>query len=149
MDEQEQLKYLEELIEVKALDRSAFLRVRECLTRIGVLSISTNTLWQSCHIFHKRGRYFVVHYKQLFALDGKLHGDVVSDEDLDRVEKVAILLERWGLVEPLVELDDSVQSVLNIIPYKKRGDYNLRAKYTIGGKHERSEDNNRSRPGDN
>lgn len=154
MDEKELQEFLETLIEIEPLDRHGFLRVRECLTRIGVLSVSTNTLWQSCHILHKRGKYYLVHFKQLFALDGKLDENEVSAEDLDRVERVAIMLEEWGLIKPMVELNYDVKSVLNVIPYKDKSKYNLRAKYTIGNKkkrrHERSEYNRESRggPGD-
>lgn len=154
MDEKELQEFLETLIEIEPLDRQGFLRVCECLTRVGVLSVSTNTLWQSCHILHKRGKYYLVHFKQLFALDGKLDDDEVGEEDLDRVERVAILLEGWGMIKPLVELDHNVRSVLNIIPFKDKGKYNLRPKYTIGNKkkrqHERSETRTepRGRPGD-
>lgn len=154
MDEKELQEFLETLIEIEPLDRQGFLRVCECLTRIGVLSVSTNTLWQSCHILHKRGKYYLVHFKQLFALDGKLDGNEVGDEDLDRVERVAIMLEGWGLIKPVVELDHDAKAVLNVIPYKDKGKYNLRPKYTIGNKkkrhYERSEYNRetRGRPGD-
>ena len=129
---------------LQALDRAGFLQVRETLTRIGILSLNTSTLWQSCHILHKRGRYFVVHFKQMFALDGKLDKDEISDEDLDRLERVAVLLESWGMIKPLVELDNEVRSVVNVVPHKDKARYQLKAKYTMGAKrtHEHNRDTN-------
>ena len=86
-------------VEVKLVNQDDFLKVRETLTRIGVASRKDQTLYQSCHILHKQGRYFIVHFKELFALDGK-HADI-SDNDLQRRNTVAHLLEDWGLVDIL------------------------------------------------
>lgn len=149
MDENETQTFLETLIEIEPLDRQKFLRACEFLTRVGILSTATNTLWQSCHIFHKRGRYFIVHFKQMFELDGKLNDEEISDEDLDRVEKVAILLTKWGLINPMVELDKNVSSTLDIIPFKDKAKYNLKPKYTIGSKKREYGHSERGRrPGD-
>lgn len=149
MDESRNLRYMEELIEIEPLDRRDFLRVRETLTRMGILSVSTGTLWQSCHLLHKRQRYFIVHFKQMFVLDGKLDPDDIGDEDLDRVEKVACMLVDWGLVKAKTELDRGAQAALNIVPKREVSKYKLKSKYTIGNNtnHERSENAPGNRPG--
>lgn len=139
MDEQEQLEYMEELIEVEVLDRQAFLQVRETLTRIGIKAKSSNDLWQSCHVLQKRGRYFIVHFKQLFVLEGKATVDDISQQDIDRLEQTVIMLEKWGLVKPLVELNYDVKVKLDIIPYKQKSLFNLKSKHRLGKDNERSE----------
>ena len=112
-----------------------FLKVRETLTRIGVASRNENKLYQSCHILHKQGRYYIVHFKELFLLDGKESN--FSDNDVQRRNKITKLLSDWGLVEivneTLVE-DASSISQIKIIPYKEKGEWELVPKYSIGSK---------------
>lgn len=127
---------IESLVEVKLNEEDDFLKVRETLTRIGVASKKNKTLYQSCHILHKQGRYYIVHFKELFALDGKPTD--FTDEDKGRRNTVANLIAEWGLVE----LQDEVKtkeprapiSQIKILPYKEKDDWNLVAKYNIGRK---------------
>lgn len=122
-------------LEVAPLDRDQFLKVKETLTRIGIPAnmrqAERPVLWQSCHILQKRGRYYIVHFKQLFLLDGKAAEEDISDEDLDRVEYVAALLAEWGLIQPLFQLEKPKVSV-KIVPYSQKYDWDLRSKYSIG-----------------
>lgn len=123
------------MIEVRLSQPDDFLKVRETLTRIGVASRSENKLYQSCHILHKQGRYYIVHFKELFLLDGKESN--FSDNDVQRRNKITKLLSDWGLVEivneTLVE-DASSISQIKIIPYKEKGEWELVPKYSIGSK---------------
>lgn len=123
------------LIEVRLSQPDDFLKVRETLTRIGVASRSEHKLYQSCHILHKQGRYYIVHFKELFLLDGKESN--FSDNDVQRRNKITKLLSDWGLVEivneTLVE-DASSISQIKIIPYKEKGEWELVPKYSIGSK---------------
>ncbi len=123
------------MIEVRLKQPDDFLKVRETLTRIGVASRSENKLYQSCHILHKQGRYYIVHFKELFLLDGKESN--FSDNDVQRRNKITKLLSDWGLVEivneTLVE-DASSISQIKIIPYKEKGEWELVPKYSIGSK---------------
>ena len=122
-------------LEVKLVNQDDFLKVRETLTRIGVASRKDQTLYQSCHILHKQGRYFIVHFKELFALDGK-QADL-SDNDMQRRNTVAHLLEDWGLVE-IVNADDCEDtaplSQIKVLAFGEKKDWNLVANYNIGKK---------------
>ena len=112
-----------------------FLKVRETLSRIGVASRKENILYQSCHILHKQGRYFITHFKELFALDGK-EADL-TENDLQRRNSIAKLLSDWGLVtiiQPLTEEDLAPLSQIKIISFKEKNDWNLVPKYNIGKK---------------
>lgn len=113
-----------------------FLKVRETLTRIGVSSKNEKKLFQSCHILHKQGRYFIVHFKELFLLDGKRSD--LSDNDIQRRNRIAKLLADWGLVElaALEEVEDNMAPVsqIKILPYKQKHEWQLIAKYSIGNK---------------
>ena len=127
---------LESLVEVRLADEDDFLKVRETLTRIGVASRKDNVLYQSCHILHKQGRYYIVHFKELFALDGKPSN--FSDEDVARRNSIANLLAEWKLVE-LVDPEYSKEPVaplsqIKILPYKEKDDWELVTKYNIGRK---------------
>ena len=127
---------LEALVEVKLKIDEDFLKVRETLTRIGVASKKEKILYQSCHILHKQGLYYIVHFKELFALDGKPSN--MSDEDLGRRNTIANLIAEWGLVT-LVEPEKSKDPVapmsqIKIIPYKEKNDWELVTKYNIGRK---------------
>lgn len=128
---------MDNFLEVAPLDRDQFLKVKETLTRIGIPANMRQSerpvLWQSCHILQKRGRYYIVHFKQLFLLDGKAAEEDISDEDLDRVEYVAALLAEWGLIQPLFQLEKPKVSV-KIIPHSKKYDWDLRSKYNIGAR---------------
>ena len=123
------------LIEIRLKQPDDFLKVRETLTRIGVASRNENKLFQSCHILHKQGRYYIVHFKELFLLDGKESN--FSDNDVQRRNKITKLLSDLGLVEivneTLVE-DASSISQIKIIPYKEKGEWELVPKYSIGSK---------------
>ena len=127
---------IDDLIEVTLPDPDNFLKVRETLSRIGVASKKDKTLYQSCHILHKRGRYAIVHFKQMFLLDGKTSD--FSEEDRARLHTIANLLNEWGLVE-LVDPERSADpvaplSMIKIISHKEKHDWNLVTKYNIGKK---------------
>lgn len=126
-----------DLIEVTLDEKDDFLKVRETLTRIGVASKKDKTLYQSCHILHKQGRYYIVHFKELFALDGKPND--ISENDLSRRNAIAKLLEDWGLVEIIDrrKVEDPPPiflSQVKIISHKEKDDWNLVPKYNIGKK---------------
>ena len=126
---------IDNMVEVTLSKDDDFLKVRETLTRIGVASRKNNTLFQSCHILHKQGKYYIVHFKELFALDGKPAD--FTDDDKGRRNTISKLLQDWGLVkivggpadEPMAHL-----SKIKIIPQSEKGDWELIAKYNIGKK---------------
>jgi hypothetical protein len=127
---------IEDMIEVSLKQADDFLKVRETLTRIGVASRKTNTLFQSCHILHKQGKYYIVHFKELFALDGKQTDFEV--DDVARRNTIANLLDEWGLVK-LVSPQKSADPVaslsqIKVIPFNQKGDWELVTKYNIGKK---------------
>lgn len=122
-------------LEVKLKNPDDFLKVRETLSRIGVASRKDKILYQSCHILHKQGRYFIVHFKELFALDGK-DADF-SDNDLQRRNTVAHLLSDWGLItilNPEIHEDKAPLNQIKVIAYKEKGEWELIQKYNIGRK---------------
>lgn len=128
---------IDNLVEVKLVEPDNFLLVKETLTRIGIASKKTNTLYQSCHILHKQGKYYIMHFKELFLLDGKKNTDF-SENDLARRNTIANLLEEWELIdivdkkkteEPVVPI-----SHVKIIPFKDKANWQLVAKYSIGNK---------------
>ena len=126
---------VDNMVEVGLNDDDDFLKVRETLTRIGVASRKDKTLYQSCHILHKQGKYYIVHFKELFALDGKPTN--FSENDEARRNTIVNLLAEWGLVK----LDNQIQldpiaplSQIKILPFKEKGDWTLTAKYNIGKK---------------
>jgi len=130
------MKELENMVEVTLRSDDDFLKVRETLTRIGVASRKDKTLFQSCHILHKQGRYFIVHFKELFALDGKPAN--FGEEDVARRNAIANLLDEWGLIE-LVEDEKSQDPVcpisrIKVLPYKEKDEWTLTPKYNIGKK---------------
>lgn len=127
---------IRELVEVTLPNPDNFLKVRETLSRIGVASKKDKTLYQSCHILHKQGKYYIVHFKQLFLLDGK-QSDFTED-DKARLNSIANLLDEWELVE-LVDVQKSSDPVaplsqIKIISHKEKNEWNLVAKYNIGKK---------------
>lgn len=122
-------------LEVKLVEPDDFLKVRETLTRIGVASRKDRVLYQSCHILHKQGRYFIVHFKELFALDGK-QADL-TDNDIERRNAIAKLLSDWGLIKIIGEEKfDSVAplSQIKVLSYKEKDEWTLQTKYNIGKK---------------
>jgi|TARA_A100001391_G_scaffold196946_1_gene176335 hypothetical protein len=124
------------LVEVKLRNEDDFLKVRETLTRIGVASKKEKTLYQSCHILHKQGRYFIVHFKELFALDGKPSN--MSESDTARRNTISNLLKEWELVD-LVKSEQTENPIapisqIKVLPYKEKNEWELVAKYNIGKK---------------
>lgn len=122
-------------LEVVLVQPDDFLKVRETLTRIGVASRKDKVLYQSCHILHKQGRYFIVHFKELFALDGKLTD--ISENDLQRRNTIAKLLSDWGLISVLddsIISDQAPLSQIKVISHKDKNNWELQAKYNIGKK---------------
>lgn len=127
---------IENMIEVKLNNEDDFLKIRETLTRIGVASKKNQTIYQSCHILHKQGRYYIVHFKELFALDGKPSN--FAEEDMGRRNTIANLLAEWSLVT-LNDPDRSSSPVaplsqIKVLPYKEKADWELVAKYNLGKK---------------
>jgi len=127
---------LTQFVEVLLNEQDDFLKVRETLTRIGVSSRKEKVLYQSCHILHKQGKYYIVHFKELFALDGKPSN--LSENDIQRRNAIANLLEEWGLVKvlnrKLIEGNIAPLHQIKIISFKEKDDWNLIAKYNIGKK---------------
>ncbi len=121
------------MLEITLTEPDDFLKVRETLTRIGVSSRRDNTLYQSCHILHKQGRYFIVHFKELFLLDGKKSN--LEENDILRRNTIALLLQDWGLVDiqnkDMVK-DSAPMRQIKIISYKEKANWNLQPKYNIG-----------------
>jgi hypothetical protein len=127
---------VEDLVEVKLEKEDDFLKVRETLTRIGVASRKDKKLYQSCHILHKKGKYYIVHFKELFGLDGKPTN--FAETDIGRRNTIINLLVEWKLVTVVTpsQIEDPVSplSQIKILPHKDRGDWELVAKYNIGKK---------------
>jgi hypothetical protein len=127
---------LSKFIEVTLTEQDDFLKVRETLTRIGVSSRKEKVLYQSCHILHKQGRYYIVHFKELFALDGKPSN--LTENDVQRRNAIAKLLEEWGLVKILnpILMKDNIAPLhqIKIISFKEKDDWQLITKYNIGKK---------------
>lgn len=123
------------MLEVTLPEPDNFLKVRETLTRIGVASRKDKTLYQSCHILHKQGRYFIVHFKELFALDGKEAN--ITSGDIERRNTIASLLADWGLLKIVVAAKAEQQvslSQIKVVSFKEKNDWTLTAKYNIGKK---------------
>ena len=123
-------------VEVVFNEPDDFLKVRETLTRIGVSSRKEKVLYQSCHILHKQGQYYIVHFKELFALDGKPSN--ISENDIQRRNAIAKLLEEWGLIKILNPkiLEDNIAPLhqIKIIAFKEKDEWSLIPKYNIGKK---------------
>jgi hypothetical protein len=127
---------LDSLVEVKIAEEEDFLKIKETLTRIGVASRKERKLYQSCHIFHKQGRYYIVHFKEMFLIDGKPSD--FSEEDKGRRNKIATLLQDWGLLK-IVDSDRVLEpqasmSQIKIINHKEKNDWTLETKYNMGRK---------------
>ena len=139
MSEQEIQWSPESMLEVTIKQPDDFLKVRETLTRIGVASRKDKTLYQSCHILHKQGKYYITHFKELFALDGKK--STLVENDIQRRNTIALLLQDWNLIEvvntSMVE-NKAPLSQIKVLPFKEKNEWNLVAKYNIGKKPEES-----------
>ena len=128
---------VESMVEVVLKEPDDFLKVRETLTRIGVASRKEKKLYQSCHILHKQGRYYIVHFKELFALDGKKAN--LSTNDVQRRNRIVQLLSDWGLISISAKeiiADVAPLSQIKVLSYKEKGDWTLESKYNIGKKKE-------------
>lgn len=122
-------------VEVVLKNPDDFLKIKETLTRIGVASRKDKTLYQSCHILHKRGRYAILHFKELFKLDGK-EADI-TEEDISRRDSIAALLDEWGLLDvvDIANLDEKLDlKQIKIVPFKEKSSWDLESKYSIGRK---------------
>lgn len=123
----------EDMLEITLNEPGDFLKVRETLTRMGVASRKEQKLYQSCHILHKQGRYFIVHFKELFLLDGKKSN--LEEADIERRNTIATLLSDWGLVQfvdAAATLKCAPLRVIKIIPHKQKAEWELCTKYSIG-----------------
>ena len=122
------------MIEILLSEPDDFLKVRETLTRIGVASRKEKKLYQSCHILHKQGKYFIVHFKELFALDGKRAN--LTHNDVQRRNRIIQLLSDWGLITTAIDekLDIAPLNQIKVISYKEKGEWSLETKYNIGKK---------------
>ena len=131
----------DQMVEVVLGEPDDFLKVRETLTRIGVASRKEKKIYQSCHILHEQGRYYLVHFKELFALDGK-HANITIN-DVQRRNRIAQLLADWGLIS--IVSADKIQDIaplnqIKVLSYKDKGDWVLETKYNIGSKKKRTEE---------
>ena len=125
----------EQMVEVTLRQPDDFLKVRETLTRIGVASRKEKKLFQSCHILHKKGKYYIVHFKELFALDGKKA--TLTQNDIQRRNTIAVLLQDWNLISVVKKEaaeDKAPLSQIKVLPFKEKKEWNLSAKYNIGKK---------------
>ncbi len=124
-----------DMLEVTIKQPDDFLKVRETLTRIGVASRKDKTLYQSCHILHKQGKYYIVHFKELFALDGKK--STLTSNDIQRRNTISLLLQDWNLID-IVKKDATENkaplSQIKVLPFKEKKEWTLSAKYNIGKK---------------
>ena len=135
MNELDNSWHPEKMLEVQLKDPDDFLQVRETLPRIGVASRKDKKLFQSCHILHKQGRYFIVHFKELFALDGKEAN--LTENDIERRNTIAQLLGDWGLIAIInttVAEKKAPLSQIKVLAFKEKGEWDLQAKYNIGKK---------------
>ena len=123
----------EQMLEVTLNEPDDFLKVRETLSRIGVASRKERTLYQSCHILHKQGKYYIVHFKELFALDGKASS--IVENDISRRNTIANLLKDWQLVNIVGEMGEMAPlSQIKVLSYKEKNEWTLQTKYSIGKK---------------
>ena len=131
-----------DMVEVVLAEPDDFLKVRETLTRIGVASRKERKIYQSCHILHKQGRYYIVHFKELFALDGKKAN--ISLNDIQRRNRLVQLLVDWGLVNISTESQEKIKELaplnqIKVLSFKEKGEWTLESKYNIGRKKQEGE----------
>ena len=130
-----------DMLEVTIKQPDDFLKVRETLTRIGVASRKDKTLFQSFHILHKQGKYYITHFKELFALDGKK--STLTSNDIERRNTIAVLLQDWNLIDIVVKSaieNKAPLSQIKVLPFKEKNEWNLTAKYNIGKKSDENKD---------
>ena len=130
-----------DMIEVVLKEPDDFLKVRETLTRIGVASRKERKIYQSCHILHKQGKYYITHFKELFALDGKK--STLTSNDIERRNTIAVLLQDWNLIDIVVKSaieNKAPLSQIKVLPFKEKNEWNLTAKYNIGKKSDENKD---------
>tara|TARA_Y100001978_G_scaffold27493_1_gene23476 strand:+ start:321 stop:755 length:435 start_codon:yes stop_codon:yes gene_type:complete len=132
----------DQMIEITLNEPDDFLKVRETLTRIGVASRKEKKIYQSCHILHKQGRYYIVHFKELFALDGK--NTNLSSNDLQRRNRIVQLLIDWGLVSITEQGKEKIEDLaplnqIKVLSFKEKNEWSLESKYNIGRKKQESE----------
>ena len=131
-----------DMVEVVLAEPDDFLKVRETLTRIGVASRKERKIYQSCHILHKQGRYYIVHFKELFALDGKKAN--ISLNDIQRRNRIVQLLVDWGLVSISTDSQEKIKDLaplnqIKVLSFKEKGEWTLESKYNIGRKKQEGE----------
>lgn len=126
-------KVRRQMIEVQLTDQRSFSRIVEVLTRIGIPSYKTHTLYQTAHILHKRHKYYIVHFKSMLALDGKSVN--ITQDDIDRLQTIASMLEQWNLCKCVDKFDKTVKSSILVIPRKDLQEWELVPKYNIGHHH--------------
>ena len=141
MSEEIQWKQID-MVEVVLAEPDDFLKVRETLTRIGVASRKERKIYQSCHILHKQGRYYIVHFKELFALDGKKAN--ISLNDIQRRNRIVQLLVDWGLVSISTDSQEKIKDLaplnqIKVLSFKEKGEWTLESKYNIGRKKQEGE----------
>ena len=130
----------DQMLEVGLKEPDDFLKVRETLSRIGVASRKNKTLFQSCHILHKQGKYYIVHFKELFALDGK--DTNISENDIARRNTISNLLSDWGLINVVGKssVEAAPLSQIKVISFKEKNEWSLETKYNIGSKKKKTEE---------
>ena len=130
------MNLVDTLVEITLKNENDFLKIKETLTRIGVISRKDKKLFQSCHILHKKGKYYIVHFKELFALDGK--STDFSEEDKGRRNTITSLLEEWGLLDVVdkskIEAPRTPMNQIKVIPFREKSEWTLEQKYSIGSK---------------
>ena len=126
------MNLIETFLEVELIEEDNFLKIKETLTRIGVASRKEKKLYQSCHILHKQNKYYLVHFKQMFTLDGRWTD--FTDEDRNRTNTIALLLQEWNLLKVLKSSDLSTvpMNQIKVISHKEKSDWTLISKYTMG-----------------
>ena len=133
------------MLEVTIKQPDDFLKIRETLTRIGVASHKDKTLYQSCHILHKQGKYYITHFKELFALDGKKA--TLTENDIQRRNTISILLQDWNLIDIVNKSqaeNKAPLSQIKVLPFKEKKEWNLSAKYNIGKKIDENKEEDKS-----
>ena len=139
------MNLIEELVEVTLPSEESFLKIKETLTRIGIASKKEQKLFQSCHILHKQGKYYIVHFKELFALDGKYANLTIND--VQRRNRITKLLSDWGLIDVCIEdsiIDIAPLNQIKVLPYKEKSDWVLEQKYNIGNARKQQQTENQS-----
>ena len=126
---------IDKMVEIKLEKPDDFLKIKETLTRIGIASKKEKKLYQTCHLLHKRGKYYIIHFKEIFNIEGR--PSTLTLDDVSRRNRIASLIEDWGLckvLNPEMIINKSSMSSIKVVPYKERSQYTLISKYTLGKK---------------